>query len=143
MNAWSYYAPLWLGTLIAALVMSLGWNTLWDRPGWQVALLLLSIAPAVGLICQVQMIGAQGAFAQVLPVPGGRSVRGPGAVLAGVLLLAAVNGGLIGGLFVAEGAATQATWMGIFSGAALVASFVGYAWSLPAAMRDFAEDRTP
>jgi hypothetical protein len=140
-SGWTYYAPLWLGTLITAAVMALGWNGLWERPGWQSALWLLGVAPAVGLICQIEMLGAQGAFAQVLPVPGGRSVRGSGAVLSGALVLAAVNAGIVCAMFVFEGARTQATWTAIFSGAALLAAFAAYAWSLPAAARDFADDQ--
>jgi hypothetical protein len=141
MSAWSYYSPFWLGTLIAALVMALGWNSLWELPGWQVTLILGGVSLAFGVLCQIEMFAVQGAFGQVLPVPGGRTIRGRAAVFAGVFLFCAVKGALICAFFVSEGVRGQAMLAGVTAGGLLLAFLGLYAWSLPAAVRDFADDR--
>ncbi|HPM23412.1 MAG TPA: hypothetical protein PLP66_05865, partial [Phycisphaerae bacterium] len=71
----TYYSPLWLGALLVLALnepLRVG-LTLPDATEW---LIVAALAIAAGLQSQVLLVGAQGAFAQVLPVPWGRSVRG-------------------------------------------------------------------
>jgi hypothetical protein len=136
-----YYSPLWIGALIAAVML---WqNPLlvnrFPTPGayWGAYIVCCVVG---GLISQLIMLGSQGAFAQVLPVPGGRSLRGKSATVSGVSLLAAV--GLLGaaGFFYVErstGMATVAPWFAVGGAAALVVSVTAYFWGLPTAVADF------
>lgn len=140
MGAWAYYSPLWLGALlvlalnesIRALVPTLS-------PGQQ-ALVVAAAAAVVGLECQLLMVGAQGVFAQVLPVPRGRSIRGGGARLAGGLLIAALGFGDVAALLGYEGLFWPATVLAAVALAAGAGAAVVYIWETPAAAADFRTD---
>jgi hypothetical protein len=139
MSRWTYYSPVLLGVL---LVVALN-DALRDRlAGYGAGLawgVVVLVAIGVGLGCQVLTVGAQGAFAQVLPVPGGRSIRGRAAVTGGWLLILWVVLGAIAGLLGYEAVTVAALVLGGLSGLALVAALVVYIWSLPAAVADFGE----
>ncbi|MEW6250236.1 MAG: hypothetical protein AB1716_06295 [Planctomycetota bacterium] len=137
MGPWTYYSPLALGALLVlalndALRESLAWLTPWQQ--WTA---VAAVAVGVGLQFQVLLFGAQGAFAQVLPVPWGRSIRGGAAVLAGWLILLASALGWVSGLLVSEEAVTAGVVVGVLGAIALGAAVITYVWSLPAALPDF------
>ena len=94
-----------------------------------------------GLQCQVLMIGAQGAIAQVMPVPGGRSIRGRPAVAAGWLLVAWFGFAKVTLLLGFEGIRVAAIVLGVLAIAALVGAILVYVWNLPAAVADFGSER--
>lgn len=137
MSAWTYYSPLWLGVLLA-LVMN---DTIQGQAqadsaavGW---LIVIGVGIVVGLTGQLLMIGAQGASAQVLPVPVGRSIRGRGAVVGGFLIIAFVT--LAGSAFIlrSEEFRSASLISGFAALAALLSAAVIYIWSWPVAVRDF------
>ncbi|MBK9127630.1 MAG: hypothetical protein IPM13_07490 [Phycisphaerales bacterium] len=141
MGRWSYYSPLLIGAL---LVLSLA-----DQVRQQIApaggplgwLAVWAAAVAFGVHCQVLMVGAQGAFAQVLPVPRGRSIRGSAAAAAGWLLIAWCVLAMATLLLGME-AVTPAAWtVGIAALAALLGAGLVYAWNIPAAVEDFGAER--
>lgn len=134
MSAFSYYSPFLLGVAFCALVIASGFEEL---VGTQRIVAYAVACPLVGLLFQFKMVGVQGLMAQVLPVPVGKSIRGRGAVVTGVLLLAAVlcvDGAILLGV---EGMTRVVTVLAMAGGAFAVAAFGAYAWSLPAAVRDF------
>jgi hypothetical protein len=138
---WAYYAPLWLGTLLVAALYVGNLGQLPPRPVWVHVVGVLVGAPLVGLELQLGLIGAQGVFAQVLPVPRGRSIRGGGAVLGGSLLLLWFALSLICMLLRSEGLGIAALVVGALALASLAAAAIVYAWHLPAAVRDFGPER--
>jgi len=102
--------------------------------------LFVAVALGMGVLLQLIMVGAQGAFAQVLPVPGGRSIRGGSAVFGGAMLLVALGLGTAGGTLALEAVGRAALVLLVLAGVALVAMLVSYIWAWPVAQRDFAED---
>lgn len=140
MNRATYYAPLPLGFLGTLLLH----NWIADAtPAFLAArpwVFVGAVALAVGGTCQVLMLAAQGILAQVLPAPGGRSIRGRAAATAGGLLAATVVLAITAALMRTEGLVSPA-WAtaGLAVGCA-VAGALTYAWSWPAAVRDFGED---
>jgi hypothetical protein len=87
------------------------------------------------------MFGAQGAFAQVLPVPRGRTIRGRGAVVGGALLLAFFVLGVVGVFFAMNGLFLTATVFVSLSVLSLLGFGAVYFWMIPAAVRDFDQGR--
>jgi hypothetical protein len=138
---WVYYAPLWLGSLLAAglYLGNLGQLPAW--PVWVHVIVVVFGAPLVGLVLQVALVGAQGAFGQVLPVPRGRSIRGGGAIFAGGLLLAWFAFTLVCVLLCVEQLLVAAFVVGVLAVVSLAAAGIVYAWNLPTAVRDFGEER--
>lgn len=140
MGRWTYYSPVWLGAL---LVLALNEPVRAQLPladarvQW---LVVLGVALGFGWHCQVLMVGAQGAFAQVLPVPGGRSIRGRAALVAGWLLMTWYGLSLVTLLLAFEAVKTAAYVVGVVTLAALGGALVVYGWSLPAAVVDFREE---
>ena len=141
MGRWTYYCPLWLGTLLAgALVATYREQLPPMRTGVLVAAVICGCV-ACGVLCQLLLIGAQGLFAQVLPVPGGRSIRGRGAVVGGGFVFLWSAAGLVAALLRIEGLTTAWVVPGVASLAGLVGAAVTYAWCWPMAVRDFADER--
>jgi hypothetical protein len=141
MGRWAYYSPLFVGIMLVVLVndaLRTALPTL--AAGWQ-WLIVAGAALAVGIQCQVLMVGVQGAFAQVLPVPRGRSIRGPGAVIGGWLLVLWVGLAGAAALLQYGGVGPAALVVGVAALAALLAAGLVYVWSLPAAMADFGSER--
>ncbi|MBP7746843.1 MAG: hypothetical protein KA383_12000 [Phycisphaerae bacterium] len=135
----TYYSPLWLGALLVLALnepLRVG-LTLPDATEW---LIVAALAIAAGLQSQVLLVGAQGAFAQVLPVPWGRSVRGRSAALAGWLLIAWVWLSVVTVMLGFETVTQAALVVGVLSLAALAGALIVYIWNIPAAVRDFATD---
>ncbi len=141
MGRWTYYSPLLLGTIIAAILLA----TYREFLAWQGAMLWIGgicVAGLAGLACQLLMLGVQGAFAQVLPAPSGRSIRGRGAVLTGGLILLALALGLVTAALHAEPGLTGWYWTAAaLSVASLLAAIGAYAWNMPTAVRDFGDER--
>ena len=106
----------------------------------QAWLFVVAVGLAAGLIFQVVLVALQGALAHVLPVPGGRSIRGPGAAAGGWLLLLAVTGAIVAWMLRGEELAVPFWVFAGLSGGSLVAAGVAYAWCWPAAVHDFAAD---
>ncbi len=141
MGLWTYYSPLLLGTLLAWLIAANSWSTVEIWPAWQRTLLLVLGCPLVGGLCQVGMLGAQGAFAQVLPVPPGRSIRGRAAVLTGAAILATLAAGAVA-VFLAVQDVRAAAWtLAAIAALCLLLAASAYAWNIPAAVHDFGERR--
>jgi len=135
----TYYSPLWLGALLVLALnepLRVG-LTLPDATEW---LIVAALAIAAGLQSQVLLVGAQGAFAQVLPGPWGRSVRGRSAALAGWLLIAWVWLSVVTVMLGFETVTQAALVVGVLSLAALAGALIVYIWNIPAAVRDFATD---
>ena len=83
------------------------------------------------------MVGVQGIFAQVLPVPRGRSIRGGGAVLGGTFLLAWAASSTVAVLLRSEEMRTAPLVIGIVSLVCLAGFLITYVWCWPVAVRDF------
>jgi hypothetical protein len=141
MGPWMYYSPLWVGAL---LVMAMNDALREKVPGLSPAMqwtVVAAVAISVGLQFQILMIGAQGAFAQVIPVPWGRSIRGGSAMAIGWLVILTSVLGWISGFLSNEAVLTAGLILGGLALAALVAAALLYIWNLPAAMPDFREER--
>lgn len=141
MSRWTYYAPLWLGTLLAAGLYAALRDQLPAWPLWMQYAAPLVGCPLVGLYAQLVLMGVQGAFAQVLPVPGGRSLRGSYAVMSGGFLLAALALAPVGALLLNERVRVAGMAVTAAAGVCLAAALAAYAWGLPAAVRDFSPRR--
>ncbi|MEP0846543.1 MAG: hypothetical protein HRF50_06935 [Phycisphaerae bacterium] len=141
MSRWTYYCPLWVGALLALPLhqtIAESWPGLPPKMYWPY---VCAVSIVAGGICQLMLIGAQGAFAQVLPAPGGRSIRGRGAAVAGALLMLGLTVAVAAVLLASEAFGAGAWIVGALAGTLLIASVVTYAWCWPAAVRDFADER--
>ena len=136
MGPWSYYSPLWLAALIVLALNDFIRGALL-RPEWQEWLILAGVAAAAAVQAQLAMFGAQGVFAQVLPVPIGKSIRGGPAVLSGALLLGWVLLSCAAILLGYEEVGLPARMVGVAALAALAGALVVYIWALPTAVADF------
>lgn len=139
MGSWTYYSPLWIGPLLVAILSQniVEWDYVATAPPWAKVGAVVVVAIVVAIALQIVMFGAQGAFAQVIPAPGGRSIRGGGAVFVGWMILAGMT--LLAAAFLFETAELLAVWRvvgGIGVGCGLAAA-AGYAWSWPMAQQDF------
>ncbi len=141
MGRWTYYAPLWLGVLVILSLNDAIRAALKSYEPAQQWLVVIAAALAGGLHCQALLIGSQGAFAQVLPVPRGKSIRGTPAVVAGWLLIFWFVLSIVTLLLALEQIYAGVLVVGITAAAALLSSLATYAWSLPAAVADFRADR--
>ena len=141
MGRWTYYSPLLLGTLLAALMCATYSELLPPMSTGLLVTVLIGGCVLAGVLCQFLMVAAQGMLAQVLPVPGGRSIRGRGAVAGGGLLLLWVATGAVAALLRAEGLGTAAVVLAIVSLASLIGAVLIYLWCWPTAVRDFADKR--
>jgi hypothetical protein len=142
---WGYYSPFLIGIALTFLQsdsifrqLDL-WAALPTELRWAAVAALSLLA---GAACQLLMAGAQGAFAQVLPVPFGRSLRGRPAVVSGAGLLTGV--GLLGAAVLLQSPEFPALRNGLagLGGASLLIALGAYLWGLPAAVRDFDLRRT-
>lgn len=137
MGRFAYYSPLWMGALLVlALNDALRAGVPRWEP-WQQWTLVAAVALLVALQCQVLMVGAQGAFAQVLPVPAGRSIRGAGAVASGWLLIGWVVMSAVTALVATDGITLGAYVLGGISLGLLATALAIYVWNIPAAIPDF------
>ncbi len=131
MNWFGYYSPLCIGAVIWLGILVSQGHSVFRNP------LLLSSLLAAGLACQLLMIGVQGAFAQVLPVPFGKSIRGRGAVVTGSLILAASVASSASWLIAMDEVTRDAIVIGVIAAALALSALGAYIWCLPAAARDF------
>lgn len=141
MGRWTYYSPIFLAIAFTLVMNQSIREMVATRPAAVQWSLVALVALLMALAWQLAFVGAQGLFAQVLPVPGGRSVRGPGAVTTGVLLIVGVVLSGTAGLLVAQEAGRVAWIIGLAGAAGLAAAAVSYFWTLPTAERDFAAER--
>jgi hypothetical protein len=140
MGRWTYYSPALVGLL---LVLGMQDAIRQDLATWLPAqqwTVIIVGALLFGLQCQVLMVGAQGAFAQVLPAPGGRSIRGGYAVAGGWLLMLWFLLSLIAALMAYESVNTAAWGVGLAAVVALATAGVVYFWAWPTAVEDFGAD---
>jgi len=142
MGFWTYYSPLGLGFLLTLALH----DTIRAHgpvlPGWAEWPFLVGLGLGVGLVCQLLMIGAQGLFAQVLPVPVGRSIRGRAAVVGGGLIVAGVALAAVACLLYWEGLRAASLIVAALSGTAAGGAAITYIWSWPVAVRDFDRGRS-
>ncbi len=140
MGRMTYYSPLLLGMVLVFVLNESVRAAFPLAEAWRQWLYVTAGALAVGLECQLLMVAAQGAFAQVLPVPFGKSVRGRGAVLAGWLFFASSTLGAAAWLLGGAGARMAMMVLIVLSLVALGGSVAAYVWNLPAALVDFGAD---
>lgn len=140
MNRWTYYMPLMAGIVLVCLLNNIVRELLPVAQPWLQWTVVAGVAIAAGLLGQAVLIGSQGVFAQVLPVPGGRSIRGGGAQAAGWLLLSGLLLLCATAVLWHEMIVVAAIGVGILATIGLIAAGLIYLWNLPAAIRDFAED---
>lgn len=141
MGRWTYYSPLLIGVILVLLVndtIRAGLGTMEPVQQW---LRVAVLAVVVAVQCQVLMIGAQGAFAQVLPVPGGRSIRGTGATAGGWLLIVWVVLSVVAAVLYSESVTLAAYICGGSAIAALFGFGIVYFWNVPTAVADFGTER--
>ena len=144
-----YYSPGIAGLLIGLIV---GYETSASLglPRFMTyALVPLLTAIDLGLTCQLGVLGFQGLFAGVLPVPIGKTLRGTMCHLIGFLivlgLLTRVGLSLAGSQFgvftlISElGAGVVLVWALIGLGCLLLALLL-YVFSIPSAVADFPRD---
>jgi len=140
MGRWTYYSPLVLGIALAALMYPSyrafvpGWSL------WAAVPLFVAACVFVGVQCQLVMIGAQGVFVQAWPVPGGRTIRGRGAVMGGACLLLGLAVEAAAGLLASEGLWAAATVLAGTSVASWTGVAIICAWCWPTAVCDFADE---
>jgi len=137
MGFWTYYSPLGLGLLLTLVLHEAVWAHAPLLPMWAYWPFVVVVGVGVGLLCQLMLIGVQGAFAQVLPVPVGRSIRGRGAVVGGGLIIACVVLAAVAGLLRLEELGRAALTIGLLSLASAVGAGISYIWCWPTAVRDF------
>jgi hypothetical protein len=137
MSFWAYYSPLGVGVLLTLMLHESVWGHAPLLPMWAHWPFVLSVGLGVGILCQLMLIGVQGAFAQVLPVPVGRSIRGQAAVVGGCLIIGCVVLAAVAGLLQSEGLATAALAVAALSLASVAGAVITYVWCWPTAARDF------
>lgn len=133
----TYYAPLYVGLIVGLLGRDIYGGSIAPEPPWLHWLAVIGISLGFGIACQLAFVGAQGLLAQVLPVPGGRSIRGLGARTAGSTLLFGIAGVAVTLLLVSEAVTLAATISGGVTATLLVTAVIVYFWSLPGAVADF------
>jgi hypothetical protein len=140
MSRFVYYSPLGVGPLLAVLLN----EPLREQcPLWladQAWLFVGLVGVGAGAAFQVVLVALQGALAHVLPVPGGRSIRGPGAAVGGWLLLLAVVSAVTAGMLRGEELVLPLWAFAGLAGASLLAAGFAYAWCWPTAVADFTAD---
>lgn len=140
MSVWTYYSPIGVGFLLVLILHeTVGGYAPVEWPLWTRWPFVIVIGILSGLLCELLLIGVQGAFAQVLPVPVGRSIRGRGAVLGGALIIAAVALAAIAGLLKIQDMLAPAGVTTVLCALAAVGAVITYFWSWPVAVRDFHE----
>ncbi len=139
----TYYSPLWGGflfTLLAHDVVRTAIPALAKLEGTPYWLIVGAVGLATGIWAQLIMIGLQGFSAKVLPLPGGRSYRGPAAATIGALLSVGVILVVVGPLLWQQNIILTGSGLTVLGAASLIAAGIGYGWSWPSAVRDFRED---
>lgn len=141
MSRWGYYSPLWIGFVVGLILLK---SMIAQGPEEESLVYwskLLGGAVIAAFVTQLGMLGAQGAFAQVMPATGGRSIRGRVAVVSGVCILAAIVSAAVSGFLFADSTTEGTNLAGVvvacLAGALLVAAGVSYFWGMPAAVDDF------
>jgi hypothetical protein len=137
MGLWTYYAPFGLGLLITLVLHETVQAHAPALPEWADWPFVVVVGLVAGLLCQLMMIGVQGAFAQVLPVPIGRSIRGRSAVVGGCLMIGCVALAAVALLLQMEEFGGAALGVGVLSGLCAVGAIITYVWCWPMAARDF------
>ncbi len=140
MNRFVYYSWFWLGALACAGFVGAGSYETLPNPRW---LILAAISVPAGVVCQLLFIGTQGTFAQVLPVPIGRSIRGRGAVVTGALIILTIVAAAIAWLSAVDEITGVTIAAIIISAACGLCAAGGYIWCLPTSVRDFAGESRP
>ncbi len=140
MGPWTYYLPFIVGLLLPFGLHQAFFSSarMAGLEAWQQWGLLGLYGVGLAVSFQALMIGAQGAFAQVLPVPIGRSVRGRSAVVAGGALIATVLVGMATLFLYDQGSEGPGLIAAIITGVAALISLIAYVWAWPLAVRDFA-----
>jgi hypothetical protein len=141
--SWStYYSPLGIGFVLGFVAVVAQPSSL-GVFGPSLALVLLAallVGVTWGVSFQLVMTGIQGVSAQVVPVPGGRSIRNRHATAIGLLLLAGSACGTITSVWRAvsyESFAKLAWIIASLGLASFLAALVLYIWCIPNAERDF------
>lgn len=137
MGAWTYYSPLGLGIVLTLVLHETIRAHAPAMAAWAEWPFVIGLAIGVGLLCQLLLVGAQGAFAQVLPVPMGRSIRGRGAMVGGWLVIGCVVLASAALLLWVEGLVIAGLVSGVLSLLCAAGAAGAYIWCWPVAVRDF------
>lgn len=136
MSQWGYYSPAILGALGAMIYAVFGRG---DYAQSDRAIIAAIAVPSAAIACQLLLFVAQGVFAGVLPVPRGRTLRGPKCVVIGLFILGAMALGAMA--YLASRTSTGVLFLGCAIGGAAcaLAAITVYGWSLPTAKPDFTD----
>ena len=138
MSPRTYYSPLWLDTLLSAVVNVTAFRSRREGSILMFMLIILLSSVGIGLGGQLVMIGSQGLFARALPVPMGRSTRGRVAQVIGGLVLGFDVIGLVAVvLYFLSDSHKPAFLLFAFSGVCLVIALFIYLMNCPGAVHDF------
>ncbi|MBI5863139.1 MAG: hypothetical protein HZB38_01235 [Planctomycetes bacterium] len=140
MGPWTYYSPFAVGVL---LVLALSGTLRASVPHLSDAAAysyIAAIALGGGIVAQLLMLGIQGARAQVLPVPVGRSIRGRPAVTAGYLILNSALLSIVAFLLGNESLTTASWVLAILAAGSALGAVLIYIWSWPVAAPDFRDE---
>lgn len=141
MGPFAYYSPFILGCIFALVMGDSLHDTFPTVTGLAWHGLRAASALVTGLLFQFILFGLQGVYAQVLPVPFGRSIRGGAAVATGGLSLLCAISFVATALLLSEGMLIGFLIAIIVGVASIIVAGLIYVWNLPAALRDFADDR--
>lgn len=147
MSKLAYYSPFLIGMVLGPPLTYFQtaelWATMSDArrllmvPGYLIAGVLLAIS------LQLLMIGLQGVTGGVVPVYGGRSIRGTRAVVIGLLILVWNGVGATALLSLRTIRELPTSWFWFLSVVSVVSlvGFIGtYLWCIPNAVRDFVDE---
>jgi hypothetical protein len=152
MTKWQYWSPLIIGAVIGEIYGLQVFGKSGASPFMAIGVLPFLCALGWAISLQLAMIGAQGLFAAVLPVPFGKSIRGPRCRVVGFLVL---FGPAVAAFFMFSGAFLHLAGLGrtlgwfwsiwfifwaAFSFLSQPAALVIYLYSAPMAEPDFRDD---
>lgn len=141
MSRFTYYSPVLYGVVLVLVfqraLMTAAETQLHAEEMWQKYAALVLAALGAGVIAQLGLVAFQGAFAQVLPVPSGRSIRGTNAARAGWLAIGSLVLVCAWAVLWFQGVGFGAVLAGGGALASLAGAVIIYIWSLPAAVADF------
>jgi hypothetical protein len=152
MTKWQYWSPMIIGGVVGEIYGLQTYRNLGGNPLVSVGVLPVLFALGGAISLQLALVGAQGLFAGVLPVPFGKTIRGAKCRVIGFLLL---FGPLVAAFFMSSGAFLQLAGLGrtlgwfwsiwflfwaAFSSLSAPAALVIYLYSAPMAEPDFRDE---
>ena len=128
MTKWQYWSPLIVGGVVGEIYGLQTYRSLGGNPLVSVVALPLLFALGGAISLQLMLVGAQGLFAGVLPVPFGKTIRGTRCRVVGFLWL---FGPLVAAFFMFSGAFLQLAGLGRTLGWFWSTWFIFWAFTMP------------